>query len=93
MKILIIGGSYFLGKTFTMMASAMNEVYVINRGNRPFCSDEITEYVMDRHDVEKLSDIREAYFDVIVDFCAYEQGDIELIFKHLKADFMYLIHI
>lgn len=93
MKILIIGGSYFLGKTFTMMACAMHEVYVINRGSRPFCSDEITEYVMDRHDVEKLSEIREEYFDVIVDFCAYEKGDIELIFQYLKAHFKQYIFI
>lgn len=93
MKILIIGGSYFLGKTFTMMADGIHELYVLNRGNRPFDSDGIIEYVMDRHDKEKLAEIPEPYFDVIVDFCAYEQGDIELIFQNLKADFGQYIYI
>lgn len=93
MKILIIGGSYFLGKTFTMMACGMHELYVMNRGNRPFDSDEMIEYVMDRHDVEKLAKIPETYFDVVVDFCAYDKGDIELIFRNLKADFRQYIYI
>lgn len=93
MKILIIGGSYFLGKTFTMMAGGIHELYVMNRGNRPFDSDGIIEYVMDRHDKEKLAEIPETYFDVIVDFCAYEEGDIELIFQNLKADFRQYIFI
>ena len=93
MKILVIGGSYFLGKTFTMMACEEHEVYLMNRGNQPFCSDEITEYVMDRHDAESVAGIREEYFDVIVDFCAYQKGDIELIFKNLRADFKQYIFI
>lgn len=87
MKILVIGGSYFLGKTFTMMACGGHELYLLNRGNRPFYDDTITEYVMDRHDAGKIEEIGGNHFDVIVDFCAYEKGDIELIFKHLKADF------
>ncbi len=87
MKILVLGGSYFLGKTFTMMAGGEHELYLLNRGNRPFCDDEITEYVMDRHDARKISLIPEPHFDVIVDFCAYKKGDIELIFQNLKADF------
>lgn len=93
MKILVIGGSYFLGKTFTMMAWEEHEVYLMNRGNQPFCSDEITEYVMDRHDAKSVAGIGEEYFDVIVDFCAYQKGDIELIFKNLKADFKQYIFI
>lgn len=87
MKILVIGGSYFLGKTFTMMAYNEHELYLLNRGNQPFCDDEITEYVMDRHDEKMLASIPEEHFDVIVDFCAYKKGDIELIFRNLKADF------
>lgn len=87
MKILVIGGSYFLGKTFTMMACGEHELYLLNRGSCPFCDDDIIEYVMDRHDAEKIAWIPEEHFDVIVDFCAYEKGDIELIFKYLKADF------
>lgn len=93
MKILVIGGSYFLGKTFTMMAYGENELYLLNRGNRPFCDDDIIEYVMDRHDAEKIAGIPEQHFDVIVDFCAYAKGDIELIFKNLRADFEQYIFV
>lgn len=85
MKILIIGGSYFLGKTFTMLASEEHELYLLNRGNQPWDDEYIVEYVMDRHDADAIETIAEDYFDVIVDFCAYKKGDIEFILEHLKA--------
>lgn len=93
MKILIIGGSYFLGKTFTMLAREFNELYLLNRGNQPFDEEDITEYVMDRHDSDALMQIPEEHFDVIVDFCAYQKGDIELIMRNLKASFNQYIFI
>lgn len=93
MKILVLGGSYFLGKTFTRLAEGHHELYLLNRGNQPFEEEDIVEYVMDRHDAEAIKTIPEEYFDVIVDFCAYQKGDIETIIKNLKADFKQYIFV
>lgn len=93
MKILVIGGSYFLGKTFTMLARDYHELYLLNRGNQPFDEEDIVEYVMDRHDSKALETIPEEHFDVIVDFCAYQKGDIRLVTKNLKASFNQYIFV
>jgi nucleoside-diphosphate-sugar epimerase len=84
MKLLIIGGTYFLGKAFVEKAAAEgNHLYLLNRGSRPVCqygiSGDIAEYHADRHDTEKLSLMEEKEFDVIVDFCGYSAGDIRTI--------------
>ncbi|SEG25080.1 Nucleoside-diphosphate-sugar epimerase [Eubacterium ruminantium] len=88
MKILIIGGTYFLGKAFADMAEAGNELYFINRGTM---FDRQTEdvkkntFVMDRHDKEALKQIRLGRFDVVVDFCAYQEGDIRTVVENLGS--------
>jgi len=94
MNILVIGGSYFLGKHFVMRACKKHNITVFNRGNSPLNIEGVTEVAGDRHSVEDLSklsgsltkatgDVRknsgEPEFDVIVDFCAYAPGDIETV--------------
>ena len=37
MNILVLGGSYFLGKHFVNMAADEHTITVFNRGNRPVC--------------------------------------------------------
>jgi len=94
MNILVIGGSYFLGKHFVMQACKKHNITVFNRGNSPLNIAGVTEVAGDRHSVEDLSklvgrltkttgDVRnnsgEPLFDVIVDFCAYAPGDIATV--------------
>jgi len=77
MKILVIGGSYFLGKYFVELVKKDNEVTLLNRGNKPMNDASIKEIVGDRHAEETYSEIKGLSYDVIVDFCAYQKGDIE----------------
>lgn len=93
MKILIIGGTYFLGKHFTDLAITQHEIYLLNRGTNPQNDPRITEFHMDRHDTKKLAEISNVHFDVIVDFCAYSENDIRLLFEHLNATFDQYIFI
>lgn len=86
MKILIIGGTYFLGKAFVERACKGNELTLINRGNRPLVMDGVKHYVAERHDISALQQV-EGEFDAIVDFCAYEPGDIRLIAENFKGRF------
>lgn len=101
MKILVIGGTYFLGKAFVEQAckgSGSNgkepykrtQLYLLNRGNRPLSlvnsqngnadgAQIMQEYHMDRHDTDSIKRLPEKEFDVVVDFCAYNENDIRSI--------------
>lgn len=84
MNILVMGGSYFLGRYFVNMACANNSVYVFNRGNCPLNMPGVTEIRGDRNLESDLASLAEYEFDVVVDFCAYNKGDIMSVSKILK---------
>ena len=94
MKILVVGGNKFLGRVFIMQAYSNNEIYTINRGSHheiekfgvidPIISMIHQEYIMDRHDITKLSNIN-IDFDAVVDFCGYNQNDIKLLTDYLHG--------
>ena len=85
MKILVVGGSYFLGRVFTMLASKEHELTLINRGNISMKRYGVKEYQLDRRDVQKLRELPCEHYDVIVDFCAYNPGDIKLLTENLPG--------
>ncbi|MBQ2639317.1 MAG: NAD-dependent epimerase/dehydratase family protein [Bacilli bacterium] len=78
MKILVIGGSYFLGRVFTMVASSKYELTLLNRGTYSMKEFGVNEIKGDRHDKDILKKI-EGDYDCIVDFCAYKKDDIKTI--------------
>ena len=85
MNILVLGGSYFLGPIFIKKAiEAGHSVTVFNRGNRPLCIEGVSEIRGDRTVPEDLEKITEKY-DALVDFCAYEKGDIKRV-KEVLGD-------
>lgn len=79
MKILVTGGSYFLGRVFVMLTAGEHEVTVVNRGTYSMEELGVRQIRGDRHDPALWRSIVEDY-DVAVDFCAYEKGDIRLFF-------------
>ena len=85
MKILVIGGSYFLGRWFVQHAYKRHDITVLNRGTIPIGLEGVEEIVADRHNEDELCKLEakgEGY-DAVLDFCAYNAGDISLILKHL----------
>ena len=88
MKILVIGGSYFFGRWFTEVIHKDHDITLLNRGNLKTGLADVRELVCDRHDVEGLKslDLSGMDFDVVVDFCAYEKGDIEGMLKYLGGN-------
>lgn len=84
MKILVIGGTYFLGKAFLDVCDdGKNEIAVLNRGTRPVQGNgdgHVKMFLGDRRDEAKLQEWKAQWaaekFDVVVDFCAYEAGDV-----------------
>lgn len=93
MKILVLGGSYFLGRYFVNIAKETNEITVFNRGNSPFNDPEVTEVRGDRHDKASFVELKGEHFDAVVDFCAYGPGDIETLFEALNHNFNQYIFI
>ena len=85
MKILVIGGSLFLGKAFVKLAKDY-EVTVYNRGSHPLELIGVREIYGDRHNKNDLEKLVESY-DVIVDFCAYQAGDVLQIAEALRGKF------
>lgn len=92
MNILIIGGTYFLGKAFVECAYREHKLTLFNRGNREISLDGIRAYKGERHDEVALQQI-EGDYDVIVDFCAYESGDIRFVAEQLKGRFQQYVFI
>lgn len=84
MKILIIGGTRFLGKYLTeALLKGNQEVTLLNRGTArnkfPFYED-VEWIVCDRHDEEKFKTmLKDRTFDVIIDTCAYTPEEVELV--------------
>ncbi len=87
MKILVLGGSYFYGRVFTMLYAKKHEITVLNRGTYSMEDLGVGQIKGDRHDekvLEKLAALETA-FDAVVDFCGYAPGDVAAIVKHLPG--------
>lgn len=78
MKILVLGGSYFYGRVFTMLASKKHEITVLNRGTYSMESFGVKQIKGDRHDEKVLEQLNapETAFDAVVDFCGYAPEDV-----------------
>ncbi len=84
MKILVIGGSYFFGRVFVMQAAKEHDITVVNRGTYSLAGLGVAEKKSDRRDEAFWKSCRDDY-DTIVDFCAYEKGDIAKVLRNLEG--------
>ena len=95
-KLLVIGGSYFAGRVFTMVAAKSGEfeLTLLNRGSFPMDSlPNVTEFHCDRHDISGLRSFPTDEYDAVVDFCAYTAGDIRMLLENLHGSFARYIFI
>ncbi|MCM1541926.1 MAG: NAD-dependent epimerase/dehydratase family protein [Blautia sp.] len=81
MKLLVIGGSYFFGRVFVMLTAKEHDTTVVNRGTYSMEEMGVRQIRGDRHDPALWQGIREDY-DAVVDFCAYDRGDIRSFFEN-----------
>lgn len=87
-NILVIGGSYFLGKVFVeeLLRQPDHAIYVVNRGSKPLKLEGVTEIVCDRHDSATLQQTVPALeWQAVIDFCAYEPRDLETLLPSLPG--------
>lgn len=96
MRILVIGGTYFLGRAFVSLACADNEITMINRGSRRVLfphPEHVKEILCDRHALfaeSLLAELKKIVaetdiYDAVVDFCAYEKGDISALCEAISG--------
>src|SRR4030043_2273690 len=87
-NVLVIGGSYFAGRVFSIYISRRDKValHIVNRGRYTLNLPGVCEYKCDRHDLEKLSSILpNMKFDAVVDFCGYNPDEIAPIINTLPG--------
>ena len=84
MKILVIGGSYFYGRVFVMLASKEHNITVVNRGTYSMADFGVNQVKGDRRDASVWRQCRENYA-VVVDFCAYNEGNIAFVLENIAG--------
>lgn len=88
-KVLIIGGSAFTGRVFSIQMSKNEnyELHVVNRGQLPLNLKGVKEYKSDRHSTRLVARLlpSDIVFDVMIDFCAYNAGEVSSLLEALKG--------
>ena len=86
-SVLVIGGSAFTGRVFSIKASRSGnfDLHVVNRGQFPLRLEGVTEYKCDRHSPRMIARlVPEIKYDALIDFCAYKPGEIKSVIDALK---------
>ena len=88
MNLLVIGGSYFYGRVFVMETVREHSDYnitVLNRGTYSMQEFGVCQIKGDRRDVSVLAACAGSY-DAVIDFCAYNEGDVETVVGGIAGD-------
>ena len=92
MKVLVIGGTYFLGRVFTMFSNEKYDLTLVNRGRYSMKDYHVKEIHFDRHNKDEWKKVH-GKFDAVVDFCAYDEDDIRLVLDNIDASIKKYIYI
>lgn len=93
--ILVIGGSYFLGRVFLEQLTPIQgyQVYVFNRGNVPLGWQGIHEIRGDREISAHIRSIPRLNWDAVIDFCGYDPRHVFDSIDHLPGKIGHYIFI
>ena len=87
-NVLVIGGSVFSGRVFSIRASKRKEfsLHVVNRGNFPMDLDGVAQYKCNRHSPRMIARlVPDIKYDALIDFCGYTPGEIRPMIEALKG--------
>jgi len=87
MKILVLGGTYFIGRKLTKkLLEDEFDVTLLNRGTRGNVFPGIETLIADRHDAEKMKTVlRGKEYDAVVDVSGYTRDDTAMAFDSLRG--------
>lgn len=95
-NILVIGGSYFIGRIFVTALAKKSEysIHVVNRGRSPLRLPDVEEHVCDRKDIAGIkAKIPALDYHVVVDLCADFPNEIESMIENLPGTIGQYIYI
>ncbi|CCK78672.1 MULTISPECIES: NAD-dependent epimerase/dehydratase family protein [Desulfobacula] len=95
-NILIIGGSYFAGRSLVEHLVVQKDVtlFTFNRGNIPLNISRVTQLHGDRTDSQSIKDnIPTMDWDVLIDFCGYAPDDIKKVIQSVPGNIKQYIFI
>ncbi|MFZ3171102.1 MAG: NAD-dependent epimerase/dehydratase family protein [Carboxydocellales bacterium] len=95
-NILIIGGSYFIGRVFVMALSKKSDysIHLMNRGRNPLRLPGVEEHVCDRKDISGIRKvIPPLEFHAVIDLCADFPREIKTIIENLPGKIGQYIYI
>lgn len=83
-EVLIMGGSYFIGKAIAERLSQDFEVTLLNRGSKS-SPHNIKQLVCDRNDAQHMKEVLHGhYFDYIIDVCGLNAAQAEILVNSLE---------
>lgn len=85
MQLLVIGGTYFLGRVFVMQACQKHQLTLVNRGRYEINHPQVKAMHFDRHDMIAWQKMPPEHYDAIIDFCAYDPGDIACVLQNYRG--------
>lgn len=85
MRILMLGGTYFIGLSIARRLRGKGRVTMVNRGSKPVGLPGIELVKCDRKDTKGLARALQGDYDVVVDVSAYEPADIRSVLNALES--------
>lgn len=87
-QVLVMGGSYFIGKKIVDVLLDNNYmVYILNRGTRENSDERIINLKCDRNDTEQMKIILSKYtFDIVIDVSALNELQVEILYNSLNKE-------
>lgn len=95
MRILIMGGTRFIGVSLTkVLVSQGHEVVLFNRGNKPSPVEGVTQIHGDRQDVAQLQEkLKKEKFDAIFDNNGRELKDTQPLVELFKGQISHFVYV
>ena len=82
MKILILGGTLFIGKRFVELIQ--NKNYDITLANRGISGK--ADIKIDRNDIQSCKNLNNNYYDVVIDFSCYKLEQLTNVLQNIKLN-------
>lgn len=85
-KVLLMGGSYFIGKSIVeSLLEADYEVYILNRGTKKINDDRINQIICDRNNIDEMSiKLKDYLFDIVIDISGLNEEQTNILYISLN---------
>ncbi len=87
-KVLVMGGSYFIGKKIVdVLLENDYSVCILNRGTKENNDDRIINLKCDRNDTEQMKGVlSNHFFDIVIDVSGLNQLQVEILYDSLNKE-------